>query len=196
MKFRMLIALAAIILSGCVSVLPEPEVPGGLYRLGDITPSAEISRDLVVREPEGGRVFSGKAMASIGDDGALRLIRGVEWAQPASRILQIGVLDAISKDGEGLALAKDTGAPGDLELAWRIAELALDDETARCEVELTLLHGKTREPLYQQRVETSASVSSRRSDDRALALVEAARACVYETASVVAKADAELDLDQ
>ena len=192
MKLRMLTAIFLLALPGCVSVLPEPEVPSGLYRLGDIEPSVVISRDLVVREPEGGRVYSGKAMAAVGDDGALRLIRGVEWSQPASRMLQTGLLDAIGTDGGGMALAKGTGAPGDLELAWRIADFTLEGRTARCEVQLTLLDGKTRKPLAQERIEAEASASSRRASDRAAALVEAARACVHESAEAIARADQTL----
>ncbi len=196
MNIRMLTATAALALSGCVSVLPEPEVPKGLYRLGDIEPSAEISRTLVVREPEGGRVFSGKSMAAIGDDGALRLIRGVEWAQPASRMLQTGLLDAIGNSGKGFAVAKGTGAPGDLELSWRIADLAMEGTTAHCEMELTLLHGRTRKPLKQERVEASAPSASNRAEARAAALVQAARACVYESAEIISNIDEALDLEQ
>ena len=195
MKLRMLTALAAISLSGCVSVLPEPEVPSGLYRLGNIEPSAAIKHNLVVREPEGGRVYSGNAMAAIGDDGALRLIRGVEWAQPASRMLQLGLLDAIGTDGAGLALDKTTGAPGDLELAWRMSTFALDGDFARCELELTLLEGRSRKPLTQMRIETSVPTSSDRAADRAAALTEAARACVHESASAISDFDTELELE-
>ena len=195
MKLRMLTAFASLAIAGCVSVLPEPEVPNGLYRLGSIEPSAGVKYNLVVREPEGGRVFSGKAMAAIGDDGVLRLIRGVEWAQPASRMLQLGLLDAIGTDGGGLALDKSTGAPGDLELAWRMSTFALDGTSARCELELTLLEGRTRRPLTQMRIETSAPASSDRAADRAAALTEAARRCVHESAEAIARVDAELELE-
>ena len=116
MKLRMLTAVLALSLTNCVSVLPEPEVPNGLYRLGTVEPSAAIKHNLVVREPEGSRVFSGKAMAAIGDDGVLKLIRGVEWSQSASRMLQLGLLDAIGTEGGGLALDKSTGAPVILSL--------------------------------------------------------------------------------
>lgn len=196
MKLRMLTALSALILSGCVSVLPEPEVPNGLYRLGSVAPNVAIKHNLVVREPEGSRVFSGKAMAAIGDDGALRLIRGVEWAQPASRMLQLGLLDAIGTEGEGLALDKSTGAPGDLELAWRMSTFALDGETARCALELTLLEGRTRRPITQMRIETSMPTSSGRAGDRAAALAEAARSCVQESAEEIARIDADLNLEK
>ena len=66
MKIRMLISLMSLaMLQGCLSVLPEPETPSGLYRLGEIEPSATLTRSLVVRQPEGGRVYGGKALAAV-----------------------------------------------------------------------------------------------------------------------------------
>ena len=194
MKLRMLTAVLALSLTNCVSVLPEPEVPNGLYRLGTVEPSAAIKHNLVVREPEGSRVFSGKAMAAIGDDGVLKLIRGVEWSQSASRMLQLGLLDAIGTEGGGLALDKSTGAPGDLELAWRMSTFALDGGIARCDLELTLLEGRTRKPLTQLRVETSVPAASGNAADRAAALRGAARACVHDSARQIARVDQDLDL--
>ena len=192
MKFRLLIAASAVLVSACVSVLPEPEVPNGLYRLGNIQPSASLTRNLVVREPEGGRVFGGKTLASESEDGALRLIRGAEWAEPASRMLQIGLLDAFGTDGGGVAVEKGVGAPGELELAWRMSDFTVSGVTARCELELTLLNGRTREPIMQRHVETVASVESNKPGDRANALAEAAEECIQETASVIAAVDAGL----
>lgn len=189
MNFKLFTILLALpILSSCVSVLPEPEVPTGLYRLGDIPAIADLQTDLIVREPEGGRVFGGRAIATEGEDGALRLVRGVEWAEPASRMLQIGLLDAFSANGAGLAVEKGAGARGDLELAWRMSDFTLSGTDARCELELTLLNGKTREALLQRRVETHATAVSEKTPDRASAMVEAARACVREAAEVIASA--------
>ena len=190
MKIRMLISLMSLtMLQGCLSVLPEPETPSGLYRLGEIEPSATLTRSLVVRQPEGGRVYGGKALAAEGADGALRLVRGVEWAEPASRMLQIGLLDAFSPDG-GLAVAKGMGAPADLELAWRMADFSVSGTTARCELELTLLDGRDRIALMQKRVEANAAAQSNKAADRAHALVQAARDCVYQTADIIAAYDA------
>ena len=192
MKFRLMGIFCTLALSACVSVLPEPEVPNGLYRLGDIEANATISRTLIVREPEGARIYSGKPMVAVGDDGALRLIRGVEWAQPASRMLQVGLLDSFGTDGGGLALAKATGAPGDLELTWRISEFTVSDTLARCGLELTLLEGRSRKPLAQMSIEASAVASSNKAAERARALVDAARDCVTQSASAISAADTQL----
>lgn len=192
MKFRLMSICCALALSACVSVLPEPEVPSGLYRLGNIEASVPISRTLIVREPEGARIYSGKPMVAVGEDGALRLIRGVEWAQPASRMLQMGLLDSFGTDGGGLALAKATGAPADLELAWRISEFTVSDTLARCEFELTLLEGRSRKPLAQMNIEASAVASSDKAVARARALVSAARDCVTQSASAISAADTRL----
>jgi len=193
MKVRCLTTVSALVfLAGCVSVLPEPEVPSGLYRLGDIDASVSISKNLIIREPEGGRVFGGRALASEGDDGALRLIKGVEWAQSASGMLQAGLLDTFGTDGGGVAVAKGIGAPGDLELAWRMSDFTVSGVNASCELELTLLNGRTREPIMQRRIETSALAASEKASDRANALADAAQSCIQETAEVIAAVDAGL----
>lgn len=192
MKLKTLSLIAALMVpAGCVSVLPEPEVPAGLYRLGDIQPSLNLEHTLIVREPEGGRVFGGRALASENSDGALRLIKGVEWAQSASRMLQSGLLDTFGTKGGGVALAKDVGAPGTFELAWRMSDFTVSGVNARCELEVTLLDGRTREPIKQQEVRASAIAVSDKASDRANALAEAARACVQGTAQFIAEVDRE-----
>lgn len=192
MNVRLLSVFTIFVLTACVSVLPEPEVPNGLYRLGDVDERSSISRTLIIREPEGARIYSGKPMVAVGDDGALRLIKGAEWAQPASQMLQVGLLDSFGTDGGGLALAKATGAPGDLELAWRISDFTVSGMVANCELELTLLDGRNRKPLAQKIIEAQAVSSSGTAAARAVALVAAAEDCVHQSAEAISLIETNL----
>ena len=193
MKLRTLMTVSAFtLMGGCVSVLPEPEVPNGLYRLGEIAPSVSIDKNIIVREPEGSRVFAGRTIASESEDGVLRLMRGVEWAQPAARMLQIGLLDSFQTEGEGVAIAKGVGAPGDLEIAWRMSDFAVAGTRAVCELQVTVLNGRNREPIKQRRIEAGVAASSDRTEDRAQALAQAARDCIQQTAEFVASVEEQL----
>ena len=107
-------------------------------------------------------------------------------------MLQLGLLDAFGTNGGGVAIEKGVGAPGELELAWRMSDFSVSGVNARCELELTLLDGRTREPIMQRRVETASTALSDKPGDRANALADAAEACIQETAGVIAAVDAGL----
>ena len=95
------LAFAMTALTACVSVLPEPEVPDGLYRFGAMTETYPVETVVAVREPEASRLFGGRVIASEDPAGALRLVRGVEWADSATRLMQVAVLDALDDLREG-----------------------------------------------------------------------------------------------
>jgi len=182
-----LIAASAFTLTACISVLPEASVADGLHRIGPLDASQSLSTSVVIREPDGGRVFGGRAMASEGSDGSLRLIPGAEWTENATRMFQVGVLDALSGAGAGYAMPAGTTAPGDYELAWRMSDFSVAGTTARCRLDVTLLNGKTREPVARDTVMVTADAATDDTTDRARALTDAARKCVLETAAFVAE---------
>lgn len=187
-------ALAALTLFGaCVSVLPEQETPKALYRLGSIPAAAGLPADIVVREPMAERVLGGQAMVIEGSDGGLRLISGVEWSGRLTRLMQTGLIDALSGDGEGIAMPEITGAPGKYELSWRIKDLSLaSGDRAVCALDLTIMEGRTREPVAHGTVQASLNVRSKTPAQRAQALSEVARECLSEAAYFVSSAVEEV----
>lgn len=187
MKTAIVSAAAAFTLTACISVLPEAKIADGLHRIGPLEASETLSKSVVIREPEGGRVFGGRAMASEGTDGSLRLIPGAEWTESATRMLQVGVLDALAGDGPGYAMPAGSTAPGEYELAWRMSDFSVAGTTARCRLDLTLLNGKTREPAARDTVMVTADATGDSTSERARALTEAARKCALETAAFVAE---------
>ena len=187
MRFQTLLAVAAALsTAACVSVLPDPDTPDALYRIGPMSPDYALGADLVVRQPEAPALMGGRAIASVDKDGAIRLLRGVEWAESATRMLQLGLLDALSPGPGGAALAPGAGGGAGLELSWRVSDFALHGDQARCRMELTLLDLSAVDGApVQTEIAASIAVEGGRADDRASALAEAGRACVRAAAGFV-----------
>lgn len=187
--FRFLtIGLAAVAVSGCTSVLPSRPVADALYRLGPLDAAYTAPASITIREPESSRLFSGRFMAAEDEAGALRLIRSVQWTDRATSLMQEAVLDLLSGEGGNVAVGIQGGAPTEYELAWRISDLTLRGQTARCRIEASLLYGPARQLHSQHLISVTAQASGNSDSARALALVEAGRACARETAAFIASA--------
>lgn len=180
-----LAALASLALAGCISVLPEQSVPNALYRLGPITPNDGLDRNVVVREPTSVRVFGGQGMVAEGGDGGLRLIESVEWAGRLTSLMQRGLVDALSGSGEGVAVSELSGVPGALEVSWHIADMTIIGSSAVCDLDVTVLDGRTREPLATGVVRETVPVNGDRAADRARALSSVGAACLETAAAFV-----------
>ncbi|MCI4643930.1 MAG: PqiC family protein [Hyphomonadaceae bacterium] len=191
--FRAFMALAGLsALAACVSVLPEQKVPTALYRLGEIPASTALEANIVVREPMAERILGGQNMVAQGEDGGLRLIEDVEWAGRLTRLMQTGLIDALSGPGEGIALTELSGALGQYELSWRIKDLTLVTETggnvrALCTLELTVMEGRTREPITHGSARAEAPLAGRTPSRKAQALSQAARGCLADAAQFLSE---------
>lgn len=184
---RLMSGLAcAGLLAGCVSVLPEPEAADALYRFGPMPATRQLDAVVKVREPEASRVFGGRAIASQGEDGALRLVPGVEWADPATRMFQLGLLDALGDEGAGAAIAASEARLGDYDLSWRVSDFSIAGGTASCRLELTLIEIAGEGAVEQSSVTGTAEASGRRGVARAQAMAQAGRDCVRQAADFVA----------
>lgn len=176
---------AALAAAGCVSVIPTPKAPDGLYTI-DVrdTPHVSVAKPVRVREPEAQKLFSGDAVVAIDATGAARLIEGVQWSDSATRLMQIALLDIL--DGEGAAVSGRSGASAAYELAWRLSDFSLMGQEARVELELTLLDARTRDALGQTVTSATADARSLAAVDRMAALQAAARAALSSAAEFVA----------
>jgi len=189
------IAFASLVLTACVSVLPEPKAPEGLYRFGAMTETYPVEAVVAVREPEASRLFGNRVIASEDNAGALRLVRGVEWSDNATRLMQVAMLDALDDSGAGVAVALEAGAGADYELVWRVDDFTLAGTKARCGLEATLVRANTREVVAQTRATSTAEAAASSNASRALALAEAGRACVAEVAGFVSEKAVATDPD-
>ena len=179
--------LAACSLAACVSVLPEPKVPEGLYRFAPMETVYDLEDSVIVREPDASRLVAGRAIASEDSSGALRLVPNVEWTDSSTRLMQMAMLDALQGQGAGKAIAPETGAAAPYELSWQVTDFTLSGTTGRCRVRATLLDGASRDVLDQTVVSASADARGGSNADRAKALGEAGRACVNDVAAFVSQ---------
>ncbi|MFN7055576.1 ABC-type transport auxiliary lipoprotein family protein [Hyphomonas sp.] len=175
-----------LLLAACVNVIPQPETPEALYRIGPMEPAHRLSASVVVREPEASRLFSGRAIAAEDATGALRIIRGIQWSDSATHMMQTALLDSLGGEGQGVAVGSSSGAPARFELVWRISDFTLSGTTALCRLEATLLDGRRRTVISQTNVATSAIALDNTNAARAKALTDAGRACVSDVAAFVA----------
>lgn len=185
-----LASLLPLALAGCVSVIPQPQAPDALYRIGPMEPMHRLNASLVVREPEASRLFAGRTIAVEDSTGALRIIRGIQWTDSATSMMQTALLDSLGGQGGNVAVPSESGAPARYELVWRISDFTLSGNVARCRLEATLLQGRRRAVLTQTTITTNAVSLDSSNAARAKALTDAGRACVSEVAAFVADAAA------
>jgi cholesterol transport system auxiliary component len=183
----LMIAAGLVSLAACVNVIERPEAPEAYYRIGPMQPMHRLHASVTIREPEASRLFSGRSIAAEDGNGGLRIVRGVQWTDNATQMMQTALLDSLGSEGQYAALPADSSGPTDFELAWRVSEFTLYGQTARCRLDATLLKGRKRVVAAQTSLATSAVSLDATNAARAKALTDAGRACVSELASFIAQ---------
>ncbi|MEL7108839.1 MAG: ABC-type transport auxiliary lipoprotein family protein [Pseudomonadota bacterium] len=179
------ISLAALSLSACVSVLPEPEAPDALYSVDANAAHAGLTHNIIVREPEAARLIAGQGMVSERVDGGLRLIAGAEWAGPATRQIQFAMIESFATGEAANAVAPELGIFTDYELASRLSHLQMQGERAVCEMTVSVIASSDRSLLARTVISADATATSQSATARAQALKSAASECA-EQASLFA----------
>lgn len=191
----LMLAAGFAALSGCVSVLPEPEAPDALYKIDATKRFVGLSENLIVREPEAARLLAGQGMVSAGADGGLRMVSGVEWSGPATRQLQFAMIESFPSDQTGYAVAPELGIFADYELASRVTDLHLEGDRAVCEMTVSLIATATRDLLARTTVSASIPASDGSNRARALALSAAASDCAAQASEFAIKSVAAQSSD-
>ncbi|MEM9667630.1 MAG: ABC-type transport auxiliary lipoprotein family protein [Pseudomonadota bacterium] len=187
---RLVTVIAATLsLTACLSLIPEPDAPLALYRLGPV--KGDVARNLpasvIIREPEAPKILAGDALVSKDDRGALRLVKGVEWADRSTRMMQLTLLDFLDGEGDGLAILPESGGRAEYELAWRVSEFSLQGGDALARLELTLISSDRRLPIQQTTVSSRIPSLGSSVSARAQALSEAGRDVVAQTADFLSE---------
>lgn len=183
---RSLILTAMLVsLAGCVSVLKQPEAPDAYYRIGPMEPAHKLGATVTIREPEASRIFSGRTIAAEDESGGLRIVRGVQWTDNATEMMQGALLDSLSGEGEFAAQPSDSAGPAQYELNWRISDFTLSGDEARCRLDATLVKGRTRTVVSQTNFATTALALDGSNAARAKALTDAGRACLSDLAAFI-----------
>lgn len=187
------IAPLAAVMTACVSVLPEPEGPDALYSIEAKADLAGLSHDLVVREPEGPRLISGQGMVSKGSDGGQRFIAGAEWSGPATRQVQLAIIDTFKTGETGAAVPAELGIFADFELASELTVLQLEGNTATCKLVASLIQSNDRSLVARREITARQTASSGATNARALALQSAAANCAEQAGAFAITTLQDLD---
>ena len=176
-----LIALAALSVSACVSLLPE-STPSAVYRLSSPEARAwtgEGRTVIAIVPPQAPRGLAGDEIAIQMADGHIAYMAASRWIAPAPRILQTLVVDTFNASDSRLApVLPEDGVRADYELRLDLREF-----------EAVYDQGDGRAPLI--RVRLAARLVAR--DGRRLAgssvFVGEARASANRVGSIVAAFD-------
>lgn len=172
--------VASSLLCACVSVLPQPETPDALYSIEASTRHAGLVDNIIVREPEAGRLIAGRGMVSETGQGGLRLISGAEWSGSATRELQFAMIGSFQAGGAGSAVAPELGILANYELASRLTRLQMEGTRARCAMVVSVIESKDRSLLARVEISAESDATSKSSADRARALKAAASDCAAQ----------------
>jgi ABC-type uncharacterized transport system auxiliary subunit len=193
MKSRILaVLILPLALGGCLSVLPEPEIPVALIALpAELakTPSDPLRADVAVYPPDASRAYSGLDMA-VRTGQELVYLANVRWVDTAPRLLQGAVVDALARaGGDGRAAPAQLGARVDYDVRWRIIDLSAGKETApvNAVVEVSILDAATRRMIAQDTFKATDNPASREPRARAAAMATAAQSVADQVAEFVAK---------
>jgi ABC-type uncharacterized transport system auxiliary subunit len=187
-----LAASLAVSLSGCVSILPKPDVPLALIELPAErakAPSAPLRADVAVMPPDAGRAYAGVDIA-VRSEQEVVYLADVRWADNAPRLLQGAVIESLSKaGGDGQVAPGQLGARVDYDVRWRVIDLSTGYGVApvRAEVEASLVDSRNRRIIAQQRFSATEVPSSAKPRDRAAALAIAAQSVADQVAGFVAE---------
>lgn len=190
MRATILSIFAALAISGCVSILPEPMIPSALVSLPAErakAPSAPLQADVAVYPPEASRAFAGADIA-VRDEQELVYLGDVRWADAAPQLLQNAVVNSLSlAQGPGRAVLGQLGAEVDYDVRWRIVDLAAGRETSpgKVEVQVSIMDARTRRPIEQKAFSASSQPSDRAPRARAAALAIAVQQVADEVAAFV-----------
>jgi len=169
---RTLSLLPAMVLAGCISLVPEP----GDVVIYDLRAPARIVVDLppatyqlVVERPVASSALDSVRIVTM-DGRALRYIAGVAWPDPATRVVQSLLVESLENSGVILGISRDeVGAYGQVRVKGELRELGIDNGVARVGLYLQVI----REPRARIMAARSFQAQQRPDGTDANALVMA-----------------------
>jgi ABC-type uncharacterized transport system auxiliary subunit len=193
MKTRVLASLTlALVLGGCFSVLPEPEIPSALISLPSDrakAPADPLLADVAIYPPDSTRAFSGVDIA-VRSDQEMVYLGDVRWVDTAPRLLQGAVVDALAKaEGEGRAAPAQLATRTDYDVRWRIVDFSVSKEAGpvHVKVEASLVDSASRRIIAQDSFEAEGTPTDRAPRARAAALAIAAQTVADQVAAFTTK---------
>lgn len=173
----LLLAGAALALSGCISLLPESET-SALYRLSNHVPETEVaSHDLpVVRigRPIAPRALSGDRIALDAGEGRIAYMAGANWISAVPVLIQELVIDTIDRRSTVVVAARpDDGVASswDLRLELRRFEAVYDQGSNAAPRVDVAIRARLIDAANREVASTRTFEASRRADGNRQALI-------------------------
>ncbi|MFC7291837.1 ABC-type transport auxiliary lipoprotein family protein [Hirschia litorea] len=194
------LVLAGSLVSGCISVLPEPNQPQALVRLpvenirGASTP---LLTNVVVHTPDAMGAIAGVEIAA-SENQRIRYINNVVWADTPANLFQAAVVDALTaSSGDGQAVPVQVGARGDYDLRLSLLDLTVDSirNEAVCEIRLVMTRAGDKAIITSHILRTTQAIDRNGSMERAETLAHAIRSAAELTADFVAENAIPYDLE-
>ncbi len=121
------IATAAMLVSGCVSILPEGAPPAARYTMTPVTPTTDgsvVDWSLIVGDPATTRVYDTTGVAMTRGGARIEYFAGAEWADRAPSLYQFGLIQSLENSGRILGVGDRSAIPvGDIVLQTDIRAL-------------------------------------------------------------------------
>jgi len=177
---RALMLATALLLAGCISLLPKAPPPPRTFMLtaGDIArvEGAPVDAVVAVALPTGERALLGTDMVwSTGDEVAY--VGHTQWSAHGDDALQAMLVETISRQGRFRAAGRTGETAAQYEIRWEVLNFQVDNASmnARFRADVKLTQAPGRQVLAQEIIEASAPVAGRSQTNAAAALTQAAR---------------------
>lgn len=196
MKFIALLLGAALTLSGCVKLLPDPPQAPHIYPLdaGEVTraPGPPAPVVIAVAEPQT-QDFYGTDRIVWRRDGALAYLDGAAWPGNIPEVMQGLVAETIARRGAVQAgVRTGAGIREDLDIRWDLLNFNVDEGadglSALAKAQVSIVRARTRDLIATDLIEVREPLSSRSGGAAAEALARAARTMAGRIADMAATA--------
>lgn len=178
MRLASLLA-ATTLLSGCISLLPEPPPPPRTYVLEaqnvEELPGEPIDAVIAIASPTGERAILGADLIWRTGD-TISYVAQSQWSNRAADALQQTLAETVIRQGRFRSSTRSGEARADYEIRWEVLDFEVREETmtARFAADVRLVE-QGRRIVASELVTAEAPVSSRSSSVAAQALARAAR---------------------
>ncbi|GAN00344.1 hypothetical protein U91I_04010 [alpha proteobacterium U9-1i] len=177
---RVLLLTSTLVVSGCISLLPEPPPPPRVFALEagavERLTGAPVDAVISVSGPAGERTILGADMIWRNGD-ELAYVSQTQWSNRASDALQAVLVETLTRQGRFRAAVRAGDARSDYEIRWDVLDFEVQENgmTARFVADVKLVSAPGRRIIASEIITAEAPVSDRSATIAAQALARAAR---------------------